>query len=63
MIGAALLYVIVIIFITPTEGAIDAVSKGVTIQGLRQVQKQVGSVGMFGLKDPRAPGQLTGKSV
>ncbi len=63
MIGVALLYVIVIIFITPTEEAIDAVSKGVTVQGLRQVQKQVGSVSMFGLKDPRAPGLLTGKSV
>jgi hypothetical protein len=63
MIGSSLLYLIIVIFITPTEDIIDTVTKGVSVQSLRQVQKQTGSVSMFGLKDPRAPGQLTGKSI
>jgi hypothetical protein len=63
MIAVSLIYLIIIIFITPTEGAIDTLSKGVTVESLRQVQKQLGSVSMFGLKDPRAPGQITGKSI
>ena len=63
MIGASLLYLIIVIFITPTEDVIDVVTKGVSVQSLRQVQKQTGTVSMFGLKDPRAPGQITGKPV
>jgi hypothetical protein len=63
MILSSLLYLIYIIFITPTEGAIETVDKGVSVNSLRQVQKQVGTVSMFGLKDPRSPGALTGKSA
>ncbi len=63
MIISSLIYLIVIIFITPTEGAIDTLDKGVSVNSLRQVQKQVGTISMFGLKDPRSPGVLTGKSA
>ncbi len=63
MIISSLLYLIVIIFITPTEGAIDSLDKGVSVNSLRQVQKSVGTISMFGLKDPTSPGVLTGKSV
>ncbi len=63
MLGASILFLIVIIFITPSEQAIDIVSKGVNVSGLRTVDKYLGSVKMFGLKDPRAPGAMTGKPV
>ncbi len=63
MLGASILFLIVIVFITPSECAIDTAAKGVTVSGLRQVEKYLGTTTMFGLKDPRAPGAMTGKPV
>lgn len=61
MIGASIIFLIVIIFMTPVEQAIDTVSKGVGVSGLRSVEKYLGTTAMFGLKDPRAPGAMTGR--
>lgn len=63
MLGSSILFLIIMIFMTPVEQAIDITRKGVNVSGLRHVEKYLGSVSMFGLKDPRAPGAMTGRPV
>lgn len=61
MLGSSILFLIVMIFMTPVEQAIDAANKGLNMNRIRQVEKTIGTASVFGLKDPRNPGALSAK--
>ncbi len=59
MLGSSILFLIVMIFMTPVEQAIDIASKGMNMNKIRQTEKTLGTASVFGLKDPRNLGALS----
>jgi|LauGreDrversion4_2_1035121.scaffolds.fasta_scaffold748428_2 hypothetical protein len=59
MLIGSFLYMLVMLFITPTSRYIGYEAKTVTPKILGNVQKALGTVSMFGLKDPYKPGAIS----
>ncbi len=59
LLGGSLLYVIVMLFVTPVEKYISSSIGQTTSKSLGNVQKALGTVSMFGLRDPTKPGAIS----
>jgi len=59
LLGFSFLYVIIMIFITPVDKYVSSSIGQVTSNVLGSVQKSLGTVSMFGLKDPTKPGAIS----
>jgi len=60
LLGGSLLYVIIMLFITPVEKYVSSSIGQTTSKSLGDVKKALGTVSMFGLRDPTKPGVISG---
>ncbi len=59
LLGGSFLYLIIMLFITPVEKYASSSIGQVTSKSLGDVKKALGSVSMFGLRNPTKPGSLS----
>ncbi len=59
LIIGSIIFTVIMIFLIPIEKAVMRESKAITPTILGQVQKALGTVSMFGLRNATKPGQLS----
>lgn len=59
LLGGSLLYVIIMLFLTPVDKYVASTIGQITSKSLSNVQKATGTVSMFGLRNPTKPGSLS----
>ncbi len=59
LLGGSFLYLLIMLFITPVDKYVSSSIGQVTSRSLGEVKKALGTVSMFGLRNPTKPGVIS----